>query len=127
MQLTPEQEQQLHQAKTAGQKRITMRMTPEQREQYRVAIAEEMAAKEENIAHLRKMQWAAQQPGFFGDVRRAIAQCQSPIHELAAIIGVEPRLLSDFRANEAELPPAALDRLIEALGLRLMQGIPQSR
>lgn len=104
-----------------------MRMSSAQKEQYRAAVAEELAAKEENIAHFHKIQIAAEQPGFFGDVRRAITQSQSPIQELAATIGVEPRLLSDFRANEAELPPVALDRLIEALGLRLMQEIPQSR
>ena len=38
-------------------------------------------------------------------------------------IGVEPRILSDFRAGDAELPAEALDRLIEVLGLRLMQEI----
>jgi hypothetical protein len=32
-------------------------------------------------------------------------------------------LLSDFRAGEAELPAAALDRLLGVLGLRLMQEI----
>jgi hypothetical protein len=32
-------------------------------------------------------------------------------------------LLSDFRAGDAEVPAAALDRLIEALGLRLMRQI----
>ncbi len=45
--------------------------------------------------------------------------------ELAKEIDVDPRLLSDFRAGEAELPAAALDRLIESLGLRLMQEIPR--
>jgi len=43
---------------------------------------------------------------------------------LAKQINVDPRLLSDFRAAQAELPAAALDRLLEALGLRLMQEIP---
>ncbi|TVS21031.1 MAG: hypothetical protein EA424_00950 [Planctomycetaceae bacterium] len=54
------------------------------------------------------------------DVRRAIAASRRPIHELADEIGVEPRLLSDFCAGDAELPPVALDRLLETLGLRLM-------
>jgi hypothetical protein len=43
---------------------------------------------------------------------------------LAEEIDVDLLLFSDFRAGEAELPAAALDRLLEALGLRLMQEIP---
>jgi hypothetical protein len=47
-----------------------------------------------------------------------------PVQELAAEIGVDSALLFGFRAGGAELPSAALDRLIETLGLRLMQEIP---
>lgn len=86
-----------------------------------------MAGKEENISHLRKIKTAAEQRGFFGDVRRAIALSRRPIHELAAEIGVEAVLLSDFRVGDAELPSAVLDRMIETLGLRLMQEIPCGR
>jgi hypothetical protein len=64
---------------------------------------------------------AAEQPGFFGDVRRAILASRRPIDELAAAIGVDARVLSDFRAGNEELPAGALDRLLETLGLRLMQ------
>ncbi len=45
--------------------------------------------------------------------------------ELAAEIAVDPRRLSDFWAGDAELPSAALDRLLDVLGLRLMQEIPR--
>jgi hypothetical protein len=45
--------------------------------------------------------------------------------DLSAEIGVDPRLLSDFRAGDAELPALALDRLIQTLGLRLVQEIPR--
>jgi predicted transcriptional regulator len=58
-------------------------------------------------------------------VRRAILLARHSIDELAATVGVEARLLSDFRAGEAELPAAALERLIDTLGLRLMQEIPR--
>jgi hypothetical protein len=125
MQLTPEQQEQLRQAKAAGQRRVTMQFTAEQKEYYRAAVQEELAGKEENIAHIRKLHAAAQQPGFFGDVRRAIASSRRATDELANEIGVTSRLLSDFRAGDAELPPAALNRLIEALNLRLMQEIPR--
>ncbi|MEX1028004.1 MAG: hypothetical protein WD049_08365 [Candidatus Paceibacterota bacterium] len=82
-----------------------------------------MAGKEQNIAHLRKLQAAATKPGFFGDVRRAIALSRRPVETLAADIGIDVRLLSEFRAGDAELPSAALDRLLDVLGLRLMQEI----
>jgi hypothetical protein len=123
VELTPEQKQQLSNAKATGQQRVTMQFTAEQKQQYQAAIAVELAGKAENISHIRKIQAAAEQPGFFGDVRRAIALCRRPVAELAQHIGVDPHLFSDFRAGEADLPPAALDRLLETLGLRLMQEI----
>jgi hypothetical protein len=76
-----------------------------------------------NLAHFRKIKAAAEQRGVFGDVRRAIAAARRPLDDLAHEIGVDPRLLSDFRAGDAELPSASLDRLIEVLGLRLMREI----
>ena len=123
MELTPEQREQVQQAKAAGERRVTLRFTPEQRTEWQAAVQQELAGKEENIAHFRKLKAAAERPGFFGDVRRAIASSRRPTNELADEIGVEWRLLSDFCAGDAELPAAALDRLIEALGLRLMQEI----
>jgi hypothetical protein len=68
---------------------------------------------------------AAEQPGFFGDIRRAILLSRRPTGELAAAIGVDTRIFSEFRTGEAELPAAALDRLLEVLGLRVMQEIPR--
>jgi hypothetical protein len=47
------------------------------------------------------------------------------VFDLAAEIGIDARLLSDSRAGDAELPAAALDRLIGVLGLRLMHEIPR--
>jgi DNA-binding MarR family transcriptional regulator len=123
MQLTPEQQEQVRQAKAAGERRVYLRFTPEQRNEWRAAVEEEMAAKEENIAHLRKIHAAAEQPGFFGDLRRAVLASRRPVHELAQQVGVDPRLFSDFQAGEAELPSAALERLVVTLDLRLMQEI----
>jgi hypothetical protein len=125
MHLTPQQNEQIRQAKAAGEIRVTIQFTPEQEQEWRAAAAQEMAGKEENIAHIRKLQAAAAKPGFFGDVRRAIIHCRRASDELAAEIGVDPHLLSDFRAGEADLPSEALDSLIETLGLRLMQEIPR--
>lgn len=123
MSLTPEQQEQVRQAKAAGDKRVTVRDTPQQQSQWQAAVEQELAGKEENIAHFRKIKAAADLPGFFGDVRRAIAQSRRRPSELANEIGVDERQFSDFRAGEADLPSTALDRLIETLGLRLMREI----
>jgi hypothetical protein len=125
MQLTPQQQQQLKQAKAHGEQRVTLQFTSEQSKAYREAVEQELAGKEANTAHIRKIVAATEQPGFFGDVRRAIMLSQRSIGELATVINVEPRVLSDFRAGDAELPALVLDRLIETLGLRLMQEIPK--
>jgi hypothetical protein len=125
MQLTPDQQSELDRARAAGEKRVRLAMTPEQRAQWKAAAEQELAGREENIDHVRKIRAAAEQDGFLGDLRRAIAQSRRPVHDLAAEIGIDARLLSDFRAGEAELPAAALDRLIAALGLRLMHEIPR--
>ena len=125
MQLTPEQQGQVEQAKAAGDRRVTLRFTAGQKAEWQEALQQELGGKEENIAHLRKIKAAAEQPGFFGDVRRAIVLSGRPVDELANEIGVDRRLLSDFRASEAELPSAALGRLLDLLGLRLMREIPR--
>jgi hypothetical protein len=125
MELTPEQKNQARQAKERGERRVFVQFTPEQRKAYRETVEQELASKDENIAHVRKIVAAADLPGFFGDVRRAILLLRPSIGDLASAIGVEPRMLSDFQAGDAELPAASLDRLIETLGLRLMQDIPR--
>jgi hypothetical protein len=104
---------------------VRLRLTAEQRDEWRTAVEDEWAGKDENIAHIQKIKAAAEQPGFFGDVRRAIILSRRPMAELARDIEVDVLLFSDFRAGEAELPAAVLDRLLETLGLRLMQEIPR--
>lgn len=125
MQLTPEQQEQMRQAKARGERRVSVCSTPEQRKTWREVVDQELAGKEENIAHCRKIKAAAEQPGFFGDIRRSIALSRLPVGDLSTAIGIDMRVLSDFRAGEVELPAAVLDRLIHALGLRLMQEIPR--
>jgi len=125
MQLTPEQQDEVRKAKAAGDSRVTIDFTAQQKNQWEAAVQEELAGKEENVVHLRKIQAAAEQPGFFGDLRRAIAASRRSVDELAAEIGVDQRLLSDFRAGDTELPATALERLVDTLGLRLMQEIPR--
>lgn len=125
MQLTPEQQEDVLRAKARSERRVTIRFTPGQKQAWQHAVEQELAAKGENIARFHKLKAAAEQPGFLGDVRRAIAQSRHPSIELSAAIGVDSNMFSDFRAGEAELPFASLDRLVEVLGLRLMQEIPR--
>jgi hypothetical protein len=125
MPLTPEQQDDVRKARAAGDKRVMIGFTAQQKDQWEATVQEELAGKEENIAHLRRIQAAAEQPGFFGDLRRAIVASRRSLDELSAGIGVDQRLLSGFRAGDAELPAAALERLVDALGLRLMQEIPR--
>jgi hypothetical protein len=125
MALTFEQQEQLRQAKLRGDRRVFVQFTPEQGKAWREAAEQELAEKNENSAHVRRIMAAAEQPGFFGDIRRAILLSRRPTSELAAEIGVESRVLSEFRTGQAELPATALDRLLERLGLRLMQEIPR--
>ncbi len=125
MQLTPEQQTQLAQAKSVGEKRVALDFTPQQKAEWEAAVQQELAGREENLDRFRKIKAAAGQGGFLGDLRRAIALSRRPVQELAAEIGVDWRLLSDFRCGDAELPSPALDRLVAALGLRLMQEIPR--
>jgi len=125
MQLTPEQQEQVRQAKERGERRIRLSFTAEQKSAWRQAVEQELAGKEENIAYWRKIVAAADQPGFFGDIRRALFLSRRAPHELVTAIGVDLQTLSDFRAGDSDLPSAALERLIDALGLRLMQEIPR--
>ncbi len=125
MQLTPEQQTQLAQAKSVGEKRVTLNFTAQQKAEWEAAVRQELAGSEANIEHLRKIKAAAEQVGFLGDLRRAIALSRRPVQELAAEISVDPSLLSDFRTGDADLPSPALDRLVAALGLRLVQEIPR--
>ena len=124
--LTPEQKEQIRLAKAAGEKRVNLHFTSEQKSQWESDVARELASRDENIEHFRKIKAAAAQVGFSGDLRRAIILANRPIAELAAEIGVDARLLSDFRAGEAELPSATLDRLVDALGLQLMRIISRT-
>jgi len=124
MHLPPQQREDIRAAEAAGARGATIDFTAEQKKEWMQAVQDELAAKQDNLHHFRKIAEAAQQPGFFGDVRRAITASRRSLDELAAGIGVAPRLLSDFRAGDADLPAAALERLFHLLGLRLMQEIP---
>ena len=47
------------------------------------AVQQELAGREANLDHLRKIKAATEQEGFLGDLRRAIAASRRPVEDLA--------------------------------------------
>lgn len=125
MQFTPEQQQLIQKARASGKQRVMLKFTEVQKEEWLDAVKLELAGKDENIAHFRKLKAAIEQPGLFGDIRRAIQRSGLSLGDLSAVVGGDPKTLSAFLSADKELPAAMLDRLVEALGLRLMQEIPR--
>ena len=121
MNLTNEQraeiERQRHE--NPGQ-RIVIEETPEQAAEYRRAVAEEEAGREANIAFSRKLDAAAAEPGFSGDLRRAIKAAKRDPRALASDLKIRVELLEDFLAGDAALPTDVVDRVAVLLGLKLV-------
>ncbi|MFV0444908.1 MAG: hypothetical protein ACK5Q5_15150 [Planctomycetaceae bacterium] len=76
-------------------------------------------AQQASRALWRKMEAASAQPGFSGELRRAIDAARIPSHRLAADCDMDVETLEAFRCGEAELPTGVVDRLVAALGLTL--------
>jgi hypothetical protein len=132
MQRTSEQQELIDSALAAGQRRIVRDFTPEQLAEWRQAVAEEEAAKEETIAGLRRMQAAEAEPGFFGDLRRAVSARLVAAHKQGRPpstepLGIDAQRLEAFREGALSLTDDELRRLIDALGLQLVQPIPRPR
>lgn len=127
MQLTPEQRKQAEAARAAGGRRVMLEFTPEQRVEWEAAVVQELADKELNIQRFHQRRAVEQEPGFLGDLRRAITASRLDPKLLAEQVGIDWRQLSDFRCGETTLPSDVIDRLVAALGLRLMQEIPASQ
>jgi hypothetical protein len=129
LQLTDEQQAALREqlAATPPERRVGVPLTPEQAAAYRQAVAEELAGKKEMTDYVRKLRAAEQEPGLFGDLRRAINASRLERTLIAAEIGTTPDELDKFRTADAPLPPEALKRLVDVLGLQLMQQIPARR
>jgi hypothetical protein len=67
MKLTPEQLNEMRRARAAGDKRVTIDFTDEQKSEWEAAVREEFAGKEDNAIQVHKIKEAGEQPGFFGD------------------------------------------------------------
>ena len=56
-------------------------------------VDHELIGMDANASQARKVKAAAEQHGFFGDIRRAILLSRPNVADLASQIGVEPRVL----------------------------------
>lgn len=94
-------------------------LTSDEAARYRQLRAQIKAEKTSIFARRDAQEQAEREPGFSGDLRRAITAARRPSHELAAELGIDVHLLEEFRTGEATLPSDVVNRLVEALGLRL--------
>jgi hypothetical protein len=125
MQLTPEQRADIERQRRENPgARIFIQHTPEQAEERRRAYEEEEASREANIANARKMFAALEEPGFSGDLRRAIAASRKTPSDLASSVGASVTTLEAFLDGDASLPTDVVDRLVALLRLKLVMEIP---
>jgi hypothetical protein len=124
--LTPEQQAEIERQRQAdpGRRSFRVESTPLQREAHAWKAGQALAGEDQE--HFRKIEQAAQDQTFSGELRRAISAAGHQVYGLAEKIGVDRRLLSDFRAGDAPLPSDAFDRLIQELKLNVEFHAPQT-
>ena len=86
-------------------------------EQARKKIAAELP---DLVARERRMREAAEENTFSGELRRAIHGGDRDLISLAKLVGTTPVHLSEFLAGDRTLRSDVLDRLVSALGARLV-------
>lgn len=88
----------------------------------RLEHAREQIAAElpELVARERRMREAAEENTFSGELRRAIHNGDRDLISLAELTGTSPVHLSEFLAGDRTLRSDVLDRLVSALGARLV-------
>lgn len=125
MERTPEQLAGIERQRAAdpAARGVRIDLTPEQREEYQQLAQVVDAEQDSDRAHVRSIEAAAQEPGFSGDLRRAIMAAGIPSVDLATRSGVSVTVLEDFRAGRLALNSDVINRLIEALGLQLTKAL----
>jgi hypothetical protein len=88
----------------------------------RLAEARQQVAAElpDLVARERRMREAAEEETFSGELRRAIHNGDRDLIALAEIAGTTPIHLSEFLAGDRTLRSDVLDRLVMALGAKLV-------
>lgn len=126
MQLTPVQLDQIRSALAEGKRRVSVSLTDVQRQLWKHEADAEDQGRDDTAARVRRIREAATRPGFFGDLRRAMAMAMIPDTHLASLVGVDAQVLEQFREGATDLSADAIERLIAVLGLRLMHEIPRA-
>lgn len=98
--------------------------TPEQRERIETLAALVEAEKPDIIRRLHLCEAAEREPGFNGDLRRAIHAAGKPLEQLAAVAQVGVFQLCDFLEGTSELTSGQIQKLVSELGLQLVRPIP---
>jgi hypothetical protein len=105
--------------------RTVPRATPEERERIE-RIAALIEAERPDIERRYWMCVAAEQePGFNGDLRRAIHTGGVPLEKLADAAQLHVFGLCDFLEGTAELTSSQIAAIVQLLGLQLVRTIPR--
>lgn len=85
------------------------------------AAAEEDLFKEATIEQFRRLTAAGDEPGFCGDVRRAIHSSGIRLEKIAETAGMTVFALCDFLEGTADLTSTQLAAIVQLLGLQLVR------
>lgn len=98
--------------------------TPQQRELIERVAAQIEAEKPDIVRRLQLCEAAQREPGFSGDLRRAIHAGGKPLDSLAAAAQMEVVRLCEFLEGTAELTSDQIRNIANELGLQLVRSIP---
>jgi hypothetical protein len=99
-------------------------MTPEESARFERLIEISEAEKPDVIRRFRLLMAAGDEPGFNGDLRRAIHGGHVAMEKIAAAAGMEVFALCDFLEGTAELTSSQIAAIVEFLNLQLVRPIP---
>jgi hypothetical protein len=102
-------------------KRLVREFTPEEREHWQKAVAEELAGVPDLIERDRLREAAAAEQSISGQLRRAIAASKIEYGVLAERSGVSVEMIGEFMCGRAALDSDAFGRLSCLLNLQLAQ------
>ncbi len=123
MKFTPQQQADIDRQKAAdpAARHLTSKATPEQAAEIRNSARQAETQKAEIEEEYHRVVAASEEEGFSGWLRRAIRRAKRPVQKLAGEAKIEIDLLRDFRVGDATLPSDAVDRLVAALDLTLVE------
>ncbi len=122
MKLTPQQRAELERQRLQSPQasRAVIQLTDAQRNEYQRQVAKELSYRDQVIQDSRPLLEALYEPGFSGDLRRAIAGCGIDHHRLCEQVHVDVNHLNAFLSGKSPLSSDMIDRLAPALGLTLV-------